>query len=154
MKMIVAAFAALSLTGLAVPAAHASTVTFGADGALVVTAAPGERNQLGIQAAGDESGRVVVYEGTPGVPVTGPGDRCEQFDGSVTCTYNPAAGVRVDLGDGDDWGYVSSDLPATMPVAISGGVGDDKLQASGWDGQPTTLDGGPGNDQLEGGTRR
>src|SRR3954447_12212419 len=139
MKMIVAV---LTLLGVAAPAAQASTVTFAPDGALVVTAAPGERNHLGIQAAGDESGRLVVYEGTPGLPVTGPADRCEQFDGSVTCTFDPAAGVRVDLGDGDDWGYVSSDLPATMPVAISGGAGDDKLQASGWDGQPTTLDGG------------
>jgi Ca2+-binding RTX toxin-like protein len=150
MKMIVAALAAVGLTGLAASAAQASTVTFAADGALVVTAAPGERNQLGLQAAGD--GRVVVYEGTPGLPVTGGGDRCEQFGDSVTCAIDPAAGVRVDLGDGDDWGYVSSGLPASMPVAIAGGPGDDKLQASGWDGQPTSLDGGPGNDTLGGGT--
>ena len=149
MKMIVVA--ALGLAALAAPAAQASTVTFAADGALVVTAGP-ERNSLGIQAAGDGSGRVVIYEGVPGVPVTGPADRCEPFDGSVTCTFDPAAGVRVDLGDGDDWGYVSSDLPATMPVSITGGAGADKLQASGWDGQPTTLDGGAGNDILEGGT--
>jgi Ca2+-binding RTX toxin-like protein len=152
MKMIVAAVAALGLTGLAASAAQASTVTFGADGALVVTAAPGERNQLGLQAAGDESGRLVVYEGTPGLPVTGGGDRCEQFGDSVTCTIDPAAGVRLDLGDGDDWGYVSSGLPASMPVAIAGGPGDDKLQASGFDGQPTALDGGPGKDTLEGGS--
>jgi hypothetical protein len=151
MKTIVAAFAALTLSCIAVPAASASTVTFGADGALVVTAAPGERNKLGIQAAGDESGRVVVYEGTPGLPVTGPADRCQQFDGSVTCTLDPAAGVRVDAGDGDDWVYVSSDLPATMPVALAGGPGDDRLQASS-DGQPTSLDGGPGTDELDGGS--
>jgi Ca2+-binding RTX toxin-like protein len=151
MKTIVAAVAAVSLFGVAVPAAQGSTVTFGADGALVVTAAPGERNSLGIQAAGDGSGRVVVYEGTPELPVTGPADRCEQFDGSVTCAFDPAAGVRLDLGDGDDWAYVSSDLPAAMPVFMAGGAGDDRLQAS-FDGQPTTFDGGPGNDKLDGGT--
>ncbi|HEY6891822.1 MAG TPA: hypothetical protein VI300_28730, partial [Solirubrobacter sp.] len=150
MKTILATLMALGLAGVAVPTAQASTVTFAADGALVVTAAPGERNHLGIQAAGDESGRVVVYEGTPGLPVTGPADRCEPFDGSVTCTVDPAAGVRVDLGDGDDWAYVSSDLPPTMPVSLVGGPGDDRLQASS-DGQPTTLDGGPGNDELDGG---
>ena len=142
---------ALAVLGFAAPAAQASTVTFATDGALVVTAAPGERNHLGIQAAGDESGRMTVYEGATGVPVTGPGDRCEsQYEGSVTCTFDPAAGVRVDLGDGDDWGYISSDLPTAMPASISGGPGADKLQASG-DGQPTTLDGGPGNDKLDGG---
>ena len=108
---------ALAVLGFAAPAAQASTVTFATDGALVVTAAPGERNNLGIQAAGDESGRMTVYEGATGVPVTGPGDRCEsQYEGSVTCTFDPAAGVRVDLGDGDDWGYISSDLPTAMPV--------------------------------------
>ena len=80
---------------------------------------------------------MTVYEGATGVPVTGPGDRCEsQFEGSVTCTFDPAAGVRVDLGDGDDWGYISSDLPTAMPASISGGPGADTLQASG-DGQPT-----------------
>jgi Ca2+-binding RTX toxin-like protein len=151
MKMIVAVCTALGVAGLAAPAAEASTVTFAADGALVVTAGP-ERNSLGVQAAGDGSGRVVIYEGVPGVPVTGPADRCEPADGAVTCTFDPAAGVRVDLGDGDDWGYVSSDLPATMPVSLAGGAGADKLQASSWDSQPTTLDGGPGNDILEGGT--
>ena len=175
MKMIVVA--ALGLAGLAAPAAQASTVTFAADGALVVTAGP-ERNSLGIQAAGDGSGRVVIYEGVPGVPVTGPADRCEPFDGSVTCTFDPAAGVRVDLGDGDDWGYVSSDLPATMPVSIDrrrgrrqapglrlgrpaddarrrprqrqleGGTGTDTLIGGEGD---DTLDGKAGTDRLDGG---
>jgi hypothetical protein len=58
--------------------------------------------------------------------------------------------VRVDLGDGDDWGSVSSGLPKGTPIAFAGGPGKDKLQAS-IDGQPTTLDGGPGPDELDGG---
>ena len=41
MKTIAAAVAAL---GLVVPTAQASTVSFAGDGALVVTAAPGERH--------------------------------------------------------------------------------------------------------------
>ncbi len=151
MKTILIAVAALGLAGAAVPAAEASTVTFAPDGALVVTAAPGERNAIGIQAAADESGRLVVYEGTPGLAINAPAGRCETLDeGMVRCDWAPAAGVRVDLGDGNDRGYISDDLPAGAPMSIAGGAGDDDLRAS-LDGQPTALDGGPGNDKLEGG---
>jgi Ca2+-binding RTX toxin-like protein len=59
------------------------------------------------------------------------------------CDWSPAAGVRVDLGDGDDWGDVSDELPANARFTLSGGAGNDKLQA---DVQGSTLDGGPGND--------
>jgi hypothetical protein len=145
MKTILIALAALLV---AVPAAEASTVSFASDGALVVTAAPGERNHLGIQADPTDASRVRVYEGTPGLTVTAPAG-CDPVDVDLVSCPVPAAGVRVDLGDGDDWGYISSELPA-VPMAIAGGAGDDELQAS-LDGQPTTLDGGPGDDRLEGG---
>jgi Ca2+-binding RTX toxin-like protein len=149
MKTILIALATLVAAGAAVPAAHASTVAFGADGALVVTAAPGERNHLGIQSDPADATRVRVYEGTPGLTVTAPGPCTAIGVDFVSCPM-PAAGVRVDLGDGDDWGYISFDLPANAPMSISGGAGNDDLQAS-LDGQPTTLDGGPGNDKLQGG---
>jgi Ca2+-binding RTX toxin-like protein len=149
MKFAIALAAAL-LTAAAAPAAHAETVSFAPDGALVVTAADGETNHLGIQSDATEQGRVVVYEGTDGVPLNAPADRCEPGYYYVVCTWTPAAGVRVDLGDGDDWGSVSSDLPKTTPFTLSGGAGKDRLQAS-LDGQPTTLDGGPGDDDLDGG---
>jgi hypothetical protein len=58
--------------------------------------------------------------------------------------------VRVDLGEGDDDGYLSTGLPAGARVAFAGGPGADYLQAS-WDGPAPSLDGGPGNDRLSGG---
>ena len=145
MKTILIAFAAFFA---AVPAAHAATVSFGSDGALVVTAAPGEKNHLGIQSDPTDETRVRVYEGTPGLTVTAPAG-CDAVDADLVSCPLPAAGVRVDLGDGDDWGYISFDLP-NVPMAIAGGAGADHLQAS-LDGQPTTLDGGPGDDELDGG---
>ena len=149
MKFAIALAAAL-LTAAAAPAAHAETVSFAPDGALVVTAAAGETNHLGLQSDATGEGRLVVYEGSD-TPISSADPRCENTDyGAVRCQWSPAAGVRVDLGDGDDWGYVSSDLPKTATFALSGGAGKDHLQAS-LDGQPTTLDGGPGDDDLDGG---
>jgi hypothetical protein len=149
MKIAIALAAAL-LTAAAAPAAHAETVSFAPDGALVVTAAPGEKNHLGIQSDATGQGRVVLYEGSD-FPISATDPRCENTDyGAVICQWDPAAGVRVDLGDGDDWGYVSDELPATAHFALAGGPGDDTLHSS-LDGQPTTLDGGPGDDQLQGG---
>jgi Ca2+-binding RTX toxin-like protein len=149
MKIAIALAAAL-LAAAAAPAARAETVSFAPDGALVVTAADGETNRLGIQSDPFEQGRVVIFEGTEGVPLNAPADRCEPYLYFVACTWTPAAGVRVNLGDGDDWGSVSSGLPKTTPFTLAGGPGKDKLQSS-LDGQPTTLDGGPGPDELDGG---
>jgi len=145
MKMILIALAALAV---AAPAAQASTVSYAPDGALTVTAGPGEKNKLGIQST-DDPGRVVVYEGTPGLTVDAPSPCTPQGADAASCPL-PAQGVRVNLGDGDDWGYISFDLPHDIPMAISGGPGNDRLQSSN-DGQPTTLDGGPGDDTLQGG---
>jgi hypothetical protein len=143
MKTILIALAALAV---AAPAANASTVGFAPDGALTVTAGP-ESNAIGIQSE-DDSSRVRIYEGKPGLTVTAP-PQCDALgDDFVSCPL-PAAGVRVDLGGGDDSGSISDGL-ANVPMSIAGGDGDDRLQAS-LDGQPTTLDGGPGNDQLHGG---
>jgi Ca2+-binding RTX toxin-like protein len=148
MKTILIALVTLGLAGAAVPAAHAGTVSFAGDGALVVTAAPGETNRLGIQSDPTDATRVRVYEGKPNLTVTAPAP-CVALDVDFVSCPMPAAGVRVDLGDGDDDGYISSDLP-DVPMAISGGAGNDTLQAS-LDYQPTTLDGGTGDDKLRGG---
>jgi Ca2+-binding RTX toxin-like protein len=149
-RIFVAAVAAIALAAVAAPAAHATTVSVGAGGTLVVTAAPGERNSLGLQADAAGSGRLVVYEGGDAT-LTGPAGVCEPSgDYALLCDWTPAAGVSVDLGDGDDRGYVSEDLPKTAHFTLAGGPGDDRLQAS-LDGQPTSLDGGPGKDELDGG---
>jgi Ca2+-binding RTX toxin-like protein len=135
---------ALIVLAVAPAAAQATTVSYGPDGALVVTAAPGERNQLSLQADDDDPGKVVVYEGGSGVPISGP---CAGYQYTQDCAVG-AAGVRVDLGDGDDRATVSLGLPASLKIAISGGAGNDDLRAQD---QVTTLDGGPGDDTLQGG---
>jgi hypothetical protein len=141
-KTILIALAAL---GILAPAAKASTVTIASDGALVVTAGD-EVNSLGIQSDPTDETRVRVYEGKPGQSVTAPAPCDQLYDDLVSCPM-PAAGVRVSLAGGDDFSYVSSDLP-NVPIAISGGAGNDWLRA---DTQTTTLDGGTGDDRLDGG---
>jgi hemolysin type calcium-binding protein len=150
MNRIAIALAALGLAAAAAPAANAATVSFDANGTLVVAGGP-ERDSLGLQHSYAEDGRIVVHDGATGTSVTSSSPACEALgtDG-VVCSWNPSAGARMDLGEGDDWGYVSSELPAGTPFAITGGAGNDTLQSS-LDGQPTTLDGGPGNDTFEGG---
>jgi Ca2+-binding RTX toxin-like protein len=138
--------AALAVAAFA-PAAHAETVGLDASGAVVVTAAPGETNSLGFQSG--DTGKLVVYDSR--ATVTSAAAACEQQgENAVVCPFNPAAGARAYLGDGNDWGYVSFDLPTNAHFYLSGGAGNDKLQSS-QDGQPTALDGGAGNDILQGG---
>lgn len=144
------AVVALGLSAAATPAAHAGTVTSDGGGGIVVTAGP-ERNSLGLQQPGDQDGRLVVYEGAVGATLTSATSACEQRDEhTAVCTWSPSAGVHVDLGDGDDSGYVSSGLAVDARFSFAGGPGDDWLTAS-LDGQATTLDGGPGDDRLAGG---
>jgi Ca2+-binding RTX toxin-like protein len=141
MRTILIALGALALTPAA---AHATTVGYASDGALVVTAAPGERNQVSLQEDDGDPGKLVVYEGGTGVHISGP---CEAWDYAQVCAVG-AAGVRADLGDGDDRATVSLGLPASLKVSLGGGAGNDDLRAQD---QATTLDGGPGDDTLQGG---
>jgi Ca2+-binding RTX toxin-like protein len=133
---------------LAPAAAHASTVTRAGDGTLVYTAAPGERNRIGVQSTYDELG--VVFYDSSGTLTAGP-DGCTYAPASspggvtsVTCPAKPSA-IRVELGDGDDEQYVS--LGVRVPITVLGGAGNDNLQTVEVSG---TLDGGPGNDRLDG----
>ncbi len=133
--------AALACAGTA----EAATVARASDGALVVTAAAGETNRLGVQAAYDPA-NVVFYDSVAGTGTAVP-DGCwrdapEDLT-SMTCS-SPAA-IRVDLGDRDDSGYISSDVK--VPVTFLGGDGDDDLQGNA---APQTIDGGAGNDVIFG----
>jgi hypothetical protein len=151
MKRIAIAFVIAGLVATLAPAAEATTVGFDSGGRLVVTAGP-ERNRLGLQSSPYGDGRIVVYDAVPDTTVTSSSGACEQWEvDAVICTWSTGAGAHMDLGDGDDDGYVSFGLPASAPFEIAGGAGSDRLQSS-LDGQPTTLDGGPGDDLLEGGT--
>ena len=97
-----ASLLAVTLAVAAPAAASAATVHYDPDGTLVVTAATGERNDLGVQDSG-ETGSVNLYDS--GITVTGglPAG-CTALDDSdlnAQCAVT-AAGVRLELGDGDE----------------------------------------------------
>src|SRR4051812_37731352 len=105
-----AALIALLLLALAAPAARASTATVEA-GALHITAAPGEYNDVSVAAA---PGGLAVSDA--GAPLTlGPG--------CTTGTCLGATRIEADLGDGDDQFVLS----AAFPADLSGGDGNDTL---------------------------
>lgn len=128
------------------PASHGGVATIDASGTLIYTALPGETNRLGVQASGAGSGWIALYDAASGISgPTPPGCTRPEYGGENAIDCPAPVAVRGELGDGDDEGYVSSDV--TTPVAFYGGEGNDGL--SGNDA-PQTLDGGPGNDKLEG----
>src|SRR5688572_18451473 len=139
-RTLAAAAAAGALLVLA-PSASPSPVHYDADGVLQFAAAPGETNLLGVP-AGPVPGPVWLYDS--GVPVTAKPDACTDMGYFVEC---PAPeGVRVDLGDGDDWSYAGFDV--TVPVSLAGGPGADRLDGNGGD---EVLDGGAGDDHIRAG---
>lgn len=143
--LTVAAATAAALTCTAAPAT-AATVSRAPDGALVLTAAPGEKNVVGVQSTYDDPTKFVFYDSVAKVGAELP-DGCTRDDPtyltSMVCVNPPE--IRVELGDGDDEGYISSDVK--VPVKFFGGTGNDAIQGNA---QPQTMDGGPGNDILEG----
>lgn len=143
-SFLLAAASTAALAGSATPA-DAATVSRADDGALVLTAAPGERNRVGVQSTYDDPTKFVFYDSMAGVGAALP-DGCSRDDvtnlTSMTCANAP---IRVDLGDGDDEAYISSDVK--LPVTFYGNTGNDGLTGNA---QPQTMDGGPGNDTLEG----
>lgn len=135
--------AALCLT----PAvAGAASVSYAPDGTLVFTAGPGEDNSLGVQPTYNDPSTITLYGSVIGVGAATPAG-CTRWDpadlSSVVCPIPPA--VRLELGDGKDWGYVSSEV--TVPVTMLGGDGDDHLAGND---AVQVLDGGAGNDRIEG----
>lgn len=109
---------------------------------IVVTADPGERNTIVL--SGGQDGRIGIGDSTEGE--TFPADRCEQVDVGYAAQCELPARIRVELGDGDDTGFVFHDTPR-IPIEILGGPGSDQLK--GGSEVPSTLDGGAGGDQLE-----
>lgn len=168
MRPITTAALACAASVLALPAgAQAATVTYEGSGAgevLVYRAAPGEANRVGVQ-PGQTAGGVTLYDSSESIAGAVPG-RCEDHRADAYALYcpAPAGGVRIELGDGRDSMYVSSDV--ATPVSAYGGAGDDELSGNdavnafyGEDGNDTitayggadVLDGGPGADTLNAG---
>lgn len=132
----VAALAAIPST------ATASSLTYEGD-TLVVRAAPGEANFVTL--SGDEPGRLSVSDsGSPSF--TFPGDRCTQLSPDYPAHCDMPARVRIELGDGDDQGFVAPGTPQ-LPVTYDGGAGADKIKNTATSG--ATLLGGDGRDELE-----
>lgn len=131
-----AAVAALA----AVPStAAASSLTY-EGGTLVVRAAPGEANFVTL--SGGDTGRIAVSDAGA---LTFPGDRCTQLSPDYPAQCDLPGAVRVELGDGNDNGFVMHDVPA-IPITYDGGPGADQLKAAATSG--VTFLGGDGKDEL------
>jgi hypothetical protein len=135
----------LALAALAAaPAAHAATITYDGD-TLVYTAAAGERNDMIV---GPSSAYAEAIQLGDSAPVSFPDGSCVQGDGWLHCAA-PAA-VRVDLGDNDDtFSFASGGAALPNAVTVAGGPGRDTLRGLE-QGTSPTLDGGPGDDVLDG----
>src|SRR5215212_7040413 len=105
-----AAVTSLLLAALAAPAAHAATASVEA-GALHITAAQGEYNDVSIAAA------------PGGLAVTDAGAAVTLGPGCSTGTCLGATRVEADLDDGDD----TLTLFAAVPADLNGGPGNDAL---------------------------
>ena len=142
-RRIAIVFAALGLTAAAAPAAQAANLSFDGTGALVVTGAPGESNQMLIYPAGDGSANVDISDYQP---ITAPADKCEALTPTLMRCAIPTT-VRVSLGDGNDRWSPDHTLAFSPAPQIDGGEGNDELL--GIDGGDMLI-GGPGNDTLKG----
>jgi Ca2+-binding RTX toxin-like protein len=135
----------LALAALAaVPAAQAATITYDGD-TLVYTAAPGERNDMIL---GPSSAYTEAVQLGDNAPISFPDGSCVQGDGWLHCAA-PAA-VRIDLGDNNDtFAFASGGAALPNAVSVAGGPGADTLRGLE-QGTAPTLDGGPGDDVVEG----
>jgi len=138
---------ACTATALGASSAHAATLAADPAGGYVLAAEPGDKLDMSLQ--GDEAGTTITFYGSAGAPINGalpPGCVLEAWSApAATC---PVAGrVRVVAGDADDWIAVSLSLSAAVAVTMEGGAGNDRLD--GWAGTETLI-GGPGDDRLSG----
>ena len=135
---------AAACASVAVAAPVASAATIGYDGGtLVLRAAPGERNVVVV----DSTDGQITFTDDP--PLSYPADHCSRLDVDypVACDM-PAAGVLIDLGDGNDQASFGFEIPTALRFEIDGGPGNDILKGPRNGIGSATLDGGDGDDQL------
>lgn len=136
--------AALAFAAAAAPsAASASVVSYEGptdNEVLVLRGAPGEADRVGVQ-LGPIPDSVGFYD--PDEQITVVPEQCARNGYSVQC--HAPNGARLELGDGDDSAYVSSDV--TVDLVMYGGPGADELSAND---EPNQLFGDAGDDTLEG----
>ena len=133
----------LLIAGLAVAAAlpaTASAATLTQEGdALVFRAAAGEANFVTISS---QEGKLTISDDALNAAPAG----CTRLDVGYPWVCDVPGSVRVELGDGDDRGFVMHDAPA-IPIAYSGGEGKDRINSVRT--APVTINGDGGDDELE-----
>jgi Ca2+-binding RTX toxin-like protein len=135
------------LAGAALPgAAHAATISIDGAGHYTYTAAPGEKNDLGLQFSDDDPGTLTFYD--YGTPITSAPANCTLNSEGQSPTCTGATSITAALGDGDD-SATRSGL-TTTPATVDGGDGADWLKGNQGD---DVFYGGPGKDKLEGGLK-
>jgi Ca2+-binding RTX toxin-like protein len=140
-----------AITALGAGAATASAATFHMDGdTLVFTAAPGALNNWPHFDGGiGDDGLVLrvsesldrLEEGAGCVPLDPP------YNSEMSCPM--PARLRVELGDGEDRITLAAGLPP-IPVEVLGQGGNDGLSANDDVDNRVVLDGGEGDDGLDG----
>jgi Ca2+-binding RTX toxin-like protein len=141
---LIAALAGVSAAAAIAPAAQAATITYEGN-TLVYSDDNGEVNDV-IASEGDTDGYVKFYE-YAGAKITGPQDKCQAAGDGLECVTPQA--MRVVLGGGSDEYSLGFGFPATMPVELSAGDGDDVIHDDYAVDKGRSFDGGAGNDTIE-----
>lgn len=145
-RHVIPALTALAL--LLVPAAASATTVSYENGTITVRAAAGEKNSITVN---EGDGSYQITESSAPIEA-GPGCSKAAGEARVGCPAAGAAGLGVDLGDGDDSLVVSAGIPADILSGagndtVTGGSGDDIVRGDDGDDR---LTGNAGNDTLEG----
>jgi Ca2+-binding RTX toxin-like protein len=149
-------FAALAFAAAVPSTAHAVTIVRDGD-AYVVRAAPGEQNVLGMRVDSFDTTKISFSDRTSNPMSADPALGCEitrnGFGGFASC---PVLGTgittaRLEAGDGDDELDINPfNLPFSAPVTMDGGPGNDDVEGPTTD-LPVIVRGGDGNDRVLGG---
>ena len=131
---------------LTASAANAATIEV-VDGAAVLTAALGERNDVRMQPTPFTVASAVTVSDAGAPLIAGPG--CEQLaTGSARCPEPAWGSLRLVVSTEDGSDRVSLDELCCRQLTVRGGRGNDALAVSSHNGAPAELDGGPGDDVL------
>lgn len=135
--------------GLAAPSVASAAVTVSLSGGTLTIAGSADDEDIAIGSAGaNDLGPTTDVSGGGADMVAGAG--CQGFgasngpanDNSVFCPTNNIARVSATLGDGDD-SFRAGD---TLPMTVDGGPGEDEIDTGRG---PDVVLGGPGEDEID-----
>ncbi|HTE63105.1 MAG TPA: calcium-binding protein [Solirubrobacteraceae bacterium] len=136
--------------GATAASAQAATSITAEGGALVLRAAPGAANFISFGPSTEVPG-LISFDDTAGFQYDA--GLCQpefgQYSTFVVCQPQPG-GVVVEAGDGKDV-VNTGDLPASMPITVHAGPGDDVVRGAAFGERGETIYGDDGADKLEGG---